>query len=232
MHAPATPKKWIFAVYLYVTSLKGVSSLKLHRDIKVTQQTAWYMLHRLRKAWEQDACDKLDGTVEADEAYVGGKTTNMHAWQRRQMTGLGNKTIVLGAKERSSGAARLRAVPSATAPFVHGFMDDTINRTAMVYTDEAKVYLGVRFRRDTVNHGKGEYVRGDVHTNGIEGLWSMFKRAYVGTYHKMSDKHMQRYADEFAGRQTFRDQDTEDIMTGLVARMVGKRLTYLDLVEG
>lgn len=223
-------RKWLFAVYLYVTSLKGVSSLKLHRDLHVTQKTAWYMLHRLRKAWDQGMFDQLPGPVEADETYVGGNKRNMHAYRRKQIHGIDHKTAVVGAKDRPTKQVRARAIGKAKAPKVHEFLENSIDPNALIYTDESKLYLKMQFPRESVNHSGGEFVRGDVHTNGIEGFWSMFKRAYVGTYHSMSKKHMQRYVDEFAGRQTFREQDTQAIMTGLVARMVGKRLTYLDLV--
>ncbi len=195
-------RKWAIAVYLVSTSLKGVSSMKLHRDLGVTQRTAWYMLHRLRKAWEEESDDPFDGPVEVDETYIGGKRKNMPKHKREELTGRGAVGEMVGAE---------------------------VSSEATVYTDESSVYTKLD-NHEAVNHSGGEHVRGDAHVNGIESFWSMFKRGYYGTYHRMSAKHLHRYVTEFAGRHNVRDRDTLDQMQAMVAGMVGTRLLYRELL--
>ena len=178
-------RKWVFAVYLYVTSLKGISSMKLHRDIKVTQKTAWYMLHRLRDAWDEASLEPLTGSIEVDETYMGGKMKNMHGdkcREAREKPDYG-KTIVAGAKDRATGAVRARTVDAADKDALSAFIGSHAAPGAAIYTDEAKAYTGVP-NRESVNHSAGEYVIDDgVSTNGIESFWSMLKRGHASTYH-------------------------------------------------
>jgi len=227
-------RKWAFAVYLYVTSLKGVSSMKLHRDLKVTQKTAWFMLHRLRDAWGQSGLDQFIGPVEADETYIGGKRKNMPRSKRKALEGRGpvGKAAVVGSKDRETNKVVARHVPSTDAPHVSGFVSEKTKPGAKVYTDESKSYtpLSASYDHEAVNHSVGEYVRGQAHTNGIESFWASLKRGYQGTFHHFSEKHLQRYVDEFAGRHNVRDADTVDQMRNVVAAMVGKRLMYRDLI--
>ena len=217
-------RKWVFAIYLDLTSLKGISSMKLHREIEVSQKTAWFMLHRIREGLlgSDDDGDPFASAVEADETFVGG-------YVKGGQGGRG-KSIVAGVKERSSKQVRVRVVPDRKKPTLHGLITDNVDPTAQVYTDEAKSYRGIPNPHEWVNHSAGEYVREMAHTNGIEGFWSMLKRAYDGTYHKISKKHLQRYVDEFAGRHNMRDMDTVDQMARLVAGMVGRRLTRQELI--
>ena len=229
-------RKWAFATYLYVTSLKGVSSIKLHRDLKVTQKTAWFMLHRLREAWgESDAgSPPFNGPVEADETHVGGKLKNMHADKRaaaRERFNYG-KSIVAGVKDRETNRVSAGVVGDSTAYTLQTFVATRVASDARVYTDDGAAYRNMRLVTDheSVNHSAGEYVRGDAGTQGIEAFWSMIKRAYNGTYHHWSPKHADRYIAEFAGRHNVRDADTADQMRSLVAAAVGKRLMYRDLI--
>ncbi len=228
-------RKWVFAVYLYVTSLKGVSSMKLHRDLGVTQKTAWFMLHRLREAWDQGGLDKLaegfEGPVEVDETYMGGKRKNMPKSKRKALSGRGavGKTPVVGAKDRGTGRVVATPVSATDRETLHGFVANTTAAGAKVYTDDAVAYRGMDRDHEAVNHSAGEYVRGMAHTNGIESFWSMLKRGYHGTYHQFSSKHMARYVNEFAGRHNVRDAHTIFQMSGVAAAMVGKRLMYRDL---
>ena len=208
-------RKWAWTVYLYVTSLKGVSSMKLHRDLKVTQKTAWFMLHRLREAWgESDDLPPFSGPVEADETYIGGKRKNMPNRKRKELTGRGavGKTAVVGTKDRASNKVAARPVPATSAPHTAGFVAERTKPGATVYTDEAAAYnaLDPWFKREAVNHSANEYVRGQAHTNGMESFWSMLKRGYHGTYHHMSPKHLDRYVAEFSGRHNVREADTAD----------------------
>ena len=225
-------RKWAFAIYLYVTSLKGVSSMKLHRDLKVTQKTAWFMLHRLREAWGESGIDGILGPVEVDETYVGGKLKNMHADKRqeaRQKPDLG-KTIVAGVKDRASGAVSAQTVKYADKPTLQGFVRAHAATSATIYSDESRAYQSLP-NHEAVNHGAGEYVRGQAHVNGMEAFWSMLKRGYHGTYHHWSSKHSDRYLAEFSGRHNVREADTVDQMQNIVACMVGKRLTYKELIN-
>ncbi len=225
-------RKWVFAIYLEVTSLKGVSSMKLHRDLKVTQKTAWFMLHRLREAWAQDKAGPFDGPVEADEAYFGGKRENMPKAKRKRLSGRGpvGKTVVAGAKDRATNKVSAAVVETADKATIHRFIAERAAPGAKVYTDDYVVYRGIPFDHEAVRHVDGEYVRGDAHTNGIESFWSMLKRAHKGTFHKISAKHLQRYVNEFAGRHNIRDANTIDQMRSVVAGMVGRRLMYHDLI--
>lgn len=224
-------RKWAFAIYLCTTSLKGVSSMKLHRDLRITQKSAWFMAHRIRDALTADS-SLFAGPVEVDESYFGGKESNKPVSQRRNIgRGPVGKAAVVGAKDRATGAVRAQAVQRTDAATLQGFVAGAAEAGATVFTDESRAYIGLRrrYRHAAVKHSAGEYVRGMAHTNGIESFWAMLKRAYHGTFHHFSAKHMQRYIDEFALRQSLREADTVDLMATVVARMIGRRLTYKQL---
>ena len=226
-------RKWAFAVYIYVTNLKGVSSMKLHRDLKVTQKTAWFMLARLRAAWGEAGLPPMDGPAEVDETYMGGKRKNKPKAKRKELTGRGSVdlTAVVGVKDRKTKEVRARVVDRTDAQTLQGFIHERVEPGSTVYTDEAAAYRGLDgYEHEAVSHKVGEYVRGMAHTNGIESFWAMPKRAHKGTFHKISPKHLQRYVDEFAFRHGIRDRDTLDQMQHLVACTAGKRLMYRDLV--
>ena len=229
-------RNWIIAIYLMTTSLKGVSSMKLHRDLGVTQSTAWFMAHRIREAWADASSDPFFGPVEADETYVGGKAKNMHARRRREViAGRGpvGKIAVVGVKDRASNKVVARPVSDTSAATLVPMVADATRPGAEVYTDEHRSYkplASLGYAHAAVAHSTSVYVRGDVHTNGIESLWSMFKRGYVGTYHQMSEAHLARYVNEFTGRHNIRPLGTEDQMGSVAAGMVGKRLRYDGLI--
>ena len=225
-------RKWVFAIYLDMTSTKGVSSMKLHRDIGVTQKTAWFMLHRIREAWKDEKQRMaMTGPIEVDETYLGGKLRNMHGDKRRaarRKPDLG-KTIVAGARDRATGAVSGQVIEYADKRTLYSFVLAHRDPGATVYTDEAKAYQGLA-NHETICHGRGEYVRCGVSTNGMESAWALLKRAYHGIYHHWSPKHCDRYVAECFGRLNMRGLDTADQMAALVRQMVGKRLTYQALV--
>ena len=224
---------WMIATFLLSTNLKSVSSMKLHRDLEITQKSAWFLAHRLRRALDRDG-DMFAGPVEVDETYFGGKRKNMSNAKRKELAGTGRgavgKVAVVGIKNRETKHVRAKVVENTDKATLQGFVVEHTAPGATVYTDEASAYQGLPFAHESVKHSVSEYVRGMAHTNGTESFWSMLKRAHMGTFHKMSPKHLHRYVDEFEGRQNVRENDTIDQLGAMVEGMEGKRLTYRVLI--
>jgi transposase-like protein len=230
--------KWLYAMYLLVTARKGISSLQLAKEIGVTQKTAWFVLGRLREAcgghFPSDD-DKLSGTVEVDECFVGGIEANKHE-HKKLKSGRGSvgKVAVLGMRERG-GRTHAMVIPDTGLSTIQNEIHGAVEVGSQLYTDEHGAYSdldGLFFAHETVNHGAGEYARGSAHTNGIESVWAVLKRGLHGVYHHASPKHLQRYVDEF----TFRLNEgnvanhTTRRLDSFVDGCVGKRLTYKRLI--
>ena len=222
---------WAVALYQVTTNLKGVSSMKLHRDLGITQRSAWFLAHRLREAWK-DQGSQFVGPVEVDETFIGGKEKNKHA-NKKLRAGRGGvgKAIVVGAKDRETNRVSAAVVENTDAKTLQGFVGERAVKGATVYTDDHGGYQGMPFEHETVKHSISEYVNGMAHTNGIESFWALLKRGYHGTFHHFSEKHLDRYVTEFSGRHNIRDADTIDMMRSVVSKMAGKRLRYKDLVS-
>ncbi len=227
-------RKWLTAIYLMGTSLKGVSSTKLANDIGITQKSAWFLAHRIRQAWDENA-RQFFGSVEIDEAYLGGLERNKHEKKKRNSgRGPSGKKPVIGFKERGSKKVKAVTVDSTDQGTVARIVIENVSRSTNIYTDEAAMYsilTHLGYEHCKVNHKSGEYVKGEAHTNGVESFWALLKRGYYGVYHRMSVKHLQKYVNEFANRTNVRPMHTIDQINLTLKGLVGKRLTYQDLIR-
>lgn len=219
--------KWLLATYMMVEAKKGVSANQLKRTLAVSYKTAWYLCHRIRAAMKDANPIPMDGIVEVDETWIGGK---------RKGVGRGrnvNKTVVIGAADRDDGTIRLKIIPAAKQKYMTQFIKDVTDPATMVYTDDHVAYkqLSLRDRaHKSVNHSAHEYVRADVHTNTIEGVWSLFKRSIVGSYHQLSTKHLPAYLDETAFR--YNNRHNPFLFRDTVLKLIGSGgLTYKALVS-
>ena len=219
--------KWWLAIHLLASSKKGISAHQIHRNLHVSYQTAWFMAHRLRYAMMQGPMLELfKGVVEVDETYVGAR--NKRGAKRGRPGPDSHKTPVVALVERTTGRVRAFTMPRVTAENLKAAIDAHVAPGTAMMTDEFSAYknVGRSEHHQSVNHGAGEYVRGDVHSNTAEGFFSLLKRGINGVYHHVGRGHLNRYCDEFAFRYENRKVDDGTRATMLVKGGDGKRLTY------
>ena len=220
-------RKWLIAVYLMIESKKGISALQLKRTLNTAYKTAWYLAHRIRAAMEEVYPMPLKGIVEIDETFIGGKTRGKGRGYK------GNKAVVVGAVQRE-GKIALKVIQARDRESLHAFIGEvTADETEAYFTDEWAPYQGIadaNTRHETVNHSIEEWVQGDVHTNTVEGIWSLLKRSIIGAYHKVSVKHLDAYLDELEWR--FNNRDNPWLFRDTLIKLLSaKRLPYQTLVQ-
>jgi transposase-like protein len=237
--SPLGLDKWLTAMWLIVNAKNGISSYEVHRDLGITQKSAWFLMHRIRLAMQSGTFHKLSGEVEVDETFIGGKARNMHKDKRAEkITGRGaaGKAIVIGVLERGK-EVRTKVIPNTRKGTVQAEVRAHVEPGALVCTDALASYQGLApdYVHEAVDHAV-EYVRGNVHTNGLENYWSLLKRCIRGTYVSVEPFHLFRYLDEENFRYNERKHDNGDVkhdgerFIDVVGSMGGKRLTYKKLI--
>ncbi len=226
-HSRIPLRKWLYALYLFHTHRKGISARQLQKELGIGKKAAWFLGHRIRKAMEFRG-PLLAGAVEIDETLIGGKEPNKHFDKR--MNGPARKQPLLGFRERETGTVVAYPIDKVDTETLHWEIMMTVEPGSLLYTDGHAGYRDIDgYDHAWVNHSTKEYVRGDVHTNGIESFWANFKRAYMGTHHYMSHTHLHRYADECAFRLNSGPGNDFDTIGETVASMEGKGLLWKEL---
>lgn len=226
-------RKWFAAIWLLASNKKGISSIQLSRDLGITQKTAWYILQKIRTCFICKNDGQLDGEIECDETFVGGKNKNRH-WDKKVKNSQGrsfiDKTPVLGMLQRG-GDVICRVVENTSRHQITPNILKFVKRTATLYTDEWQGYSEVSkiYSHYSVDHGKKQYVDGNVYTNTLEGFWSIFKRGIIGIYHKVSRKHLQLYVNEFVFRYNTR-KISESSRFNLLLCNIKYKLTYQKII--
>ncbi len=234
-HIPLS--KWLLAIFEICSAKNGVASTELARKLGITQTSAWYLAHRIRETMRDPRFQSvLKGIVEADETFIGGKAKNMHKAKRERVIhgrGAVNKVVVLTAVERG-GSVRSQKIPTITSKNIRQVLRARVHQSATLNTDTFPSYrlAGKEFAsHQTVDHGAGEYVRGNAHINTAEGYFSQLKRSLSGTYHHVSEKHLDRYLAEFDYRYSTRKAKDGERTQSAMQKTHGKRLAYRDLIQ-
>lgn len=230
-HVPL--RKWFIAIYIFSAHKKGISSLQLHRDLGVTQKTAWFMLSRIRNTFKSDSEEMMEGTTQADETFVGGKNKNRHANKKvKQSQGRStkDKTPVFGMV--NNGKVSTQVVPDTKAKTLKPIIKKMVKEGSIVVTDEWNAYNGLSkdYQHQVLKHNEMEFVKNGFHTNSIEGFWSLLKRGIFGIYHSTSKKHLNKYCDEFEYRYNTRKLTDGDRFNLSLAN-ANSRLTYKQLIN-
>ena len=234
--SPLPLGKWLPALWLITNAKNGISSYEIARDLHVTQKTAWFMLHRIRAAMQDEAEEKMTGTVEVDETLVGGKARFQHKGKTQKERGGLGKAVVMGLVERGKGKgtvskARAHVVPDQKGKTLRPHVHAHVEKGATVYTDELASYapLAQDFVYEAINHSE-TYVRGNCHTNNAENFWCLLKRAIRGTYVSVEPWHLNRYLAEECFRYNERKDNDGGRFAKVLGGVVGKRLTYKGLI--
>ncbi len=227
--SPIALNKWLCAMWMIGNCKNGVSSYEIARDLKVTQKTAWFMLHRLRYAMHHGTINKMSGTVEADETFIGGKARNMHAGRREKMIkgrGPMGKEIVFGLLDRETGKVYTKHVGTRRKGDIHTAVREIVEPGSELNTDALKSYDGLtEYTHKVVDHAE-KYVDGTVHTNRMENFWSLLKRTIKGTYVSIEPFHLFRYLDEQSFRYNERHDNDGERFQKVLNSIAGKRLTW------
>ena len=232
--SPIGLDKWLPAVWLLTNCKNGISSYEVAKDLGVTQKTAWFMLQRIRLAMQKGTFwSKMDGEIEADESYIGGLARFMHKNKKAKITGTGGsgKAIVMGLLDRNTKEVRVMHVSDTKRETLHGKVREHVAAGSDVFTDELVGYLGLdrEYVHNVINHAES-YVKGNIHTNGIENFWSLLKRGLKGTYVSVEPFHLFRYLDEQAFRYNNRKTDDGSRFARTLSQVAGRRLTYKQLI--
>lgn len=231
--SPLPLHKWLGTIWMIANAKNGISSYEVHRAIGVTQKTAWFMLHRIRLAMQSGTFEKLKGDVEVDETYIGGRATNMHQarYKRRgKGTGAVGKSIVMGLLERD-GTVITKHLPNTKRAILHAHINDNVQPGSTIHTDALQSYekLPQHFIHEAIDHAVA-YVRGNVHTNGLENFWSLLKRTLRGTYVSVDPVHLFRYLDEQVMRYNNRKTNDAARFLTVAGAISGKRIMYRELI--
>ena len=225
-------RKWFIAIYIFTSHKKGISSLQLHRDLGVTQKTAWFMLGRLRNSFKQRHGSKLKGVTEADETFVGGKNKNRHynkKIEESQGRSVKDKTPVFGMVNK--GMVNTHVVEDTKSKTLRPIIEDMVESGSILVTDEWSGYTGLKkdYQHEVIKHNKNEFVSNSFHTNSVEGFWSLLKRGIFGIYHSASAKYLSKYTDEFSYRYNIRKINDGDRFTMSLGNAT-ERLRYKELI--
>ena len=225
-------QKWFIAIYVFLAHKKGISSTQLHKDIAVTQKTAWFMLSRIRYNIRYNADIDFGDITQVDETYIGGKNKNRNAGKRLKNTrgrSLKLKAPVMGLL--SDGKVYVEPIPKASKWILHGVINSLVSKGTTVVTDGWYGYKGLseNYVHKVIDHHRGEYVKGGYHTSSIEGFWSQLKRGIIGVYHLVTRKHLELYCDEFAYRYNTRDLTDGERFSQFLS-IAKKRLRYRMLI--
>jgi transposase-like protein len=236
--SPLGLDKWLPAAWLICNCKHGISSYELSRDLKVTQKSTWFMLHRIRVAMQTGSFKKLSGEVEADETFIGGKVSNMHTREQQKLTrdgrqrrGVVGKAIVSGLLDRITKEARVKVMANVRAYHIRTNIIENVEKGSTIYTDALRSYRNTPvdgYVHEFIDHTEA-YVKARIHTNGLENFWSLFKRTLRGTYVSVETFHLQAYADEQCFR--FNERKTSDFerFALVMMQVVGRRMTYKEL---